>query len=203
MIPFNPLDKSNLGASVASAMTALDPLPLSEIPNLPGAGIYALYYCGDFEPYQLMTKLNSGTSGMEYPVYVGKAIPKGGRTGIASENGEETFALRDRLSAHRRSIAATDNLSVEHFALRLLTVEPIFIPLGETMLITQTGPLWNRVVSGFGSNAPGIGRQAGKKSRWDTLHPGRAHSVALPDGSESAEQISQEAREYLRSRHQV
>lgn len=203
MIPFNPLDKRNLGISVANAMMLMEPVPLAAVPNQPGAGIYAIYYVGDFEPYQLLSDLNSGPESPQYPIYVGKAIPEGGRTGLGLSDGEDTFTLRNRLRNHQRSIVAAENLNVDHFSLRLLTVEPIFIPLGETMLITQTGPLWNTVVQGFGSNAPGSGREAGKKSSWDTLHPGRSHSANLPSRAETPAHIAQDVREYLRSRHQV
>lgn len=203
MIPFNPLDKKNLGLSVANAMMDIEPVPLADVPNIPGAGIYAIYYCGDFEPYQLLTELNSGPAGLQYPIYVGKAIPEGGRTGMGLSDGEETFTLRTRLRIHARSIQAAENLDLTHFFLRMLVVEPIFIPLGETMLITQTGPLWNRLVPGFGSNAPGSGRKDGKKSLWDTFHPGRGHSSELLPAEKTAAQTAQEVEEYLRSRHQV
>ncbi|WP_434619760.1 Eco29kI family restriction endonuclease [Arthrobacter sp. A5] len=203
MIPFNPLDKRNLGISVANAMMLMEPVPLAAVPNQPGAGIYAIYYAGDFEPYQLLSDLNSGPEGPQYPIYVGKAIPEGGRTGLGLSDGVETFTLRNRLRNHQRNAVAAENLNVDHFSLRLLTVEPIFIPLGETMLITQTGPVWNTVVPGFGSNAPGSGREGGKKSAWDTLHPGRSHSASLPSRTETPAHIAQEVREYLRSRHQV
>lgn len=50
--PYNPLDKLNLGRSVAEALLLAPVLPLGEIPDLPGAGVYAIYYSGDFEPYR-------------------------------------------------------------------------------------------------------------------------------------------------------
>ena len=45
--PFNPLDKRHLGESVASAMlkSPIHPLPPEKFK---GAGIYAIYYTGDF-----------------------------------------------------------------------------------------------------------------------------------------------------------
>lgn len=203
MIPFNPLDKTNLGISVANAMMLMEPLPLADVPNERGSGIYAIYYAGNFEPYQLLSDLNSDPEGPQYPIYVGKAIPEGGRTGLGLSDGKSTFTLRNRLRNHQRSVVAAENLDLDHFSLRLLMVEPIFIPLGETMLITQTGPLWNTMVPGFGSNAPGSGREAGRKSVWDTLHPGRSHSANLPSRIETPARIAQDVREYLRSRHQV
>ncbi len=53
MEPFNPLDKRNLGISIARALLSqnLDSLP----PTKPfaGAGIYAIYYTGIHKPYPL------------------------------------------------------------------------------------------------------------------------------------------------------
>lgn len=58
LAPFNPLDKRNLGVSVAKAMLSKVPaqLPLQE--GFTGAGIYALYYVGAFPLYADMAKHN-------------------------------------------------------------------------------------------------------------------------------------------------
>jgi hypothetical protein len=55
--PFNPLDKKNLGVSVTEAMLAR---PVSGLPPrvFSGAGIYAIYYVGDFESYKEVAKRN-------------------------------------------------------------------------------------------------------------------------------------------------
>ena len=44
VIPFNPLDKLNLGASVADAMLSRKVEPLGDIQEFKGAGVYAIYY---------------------------------------------------------------------------------------------------------------------------------------------------------------
>lgn len=56
--PYNPLDKRNLAESVASAMLHT---PVQKLPPEPfiGAGVYAIYYKGDFEPYRKLVELNS------------------------------------------------------------------------------------------------------------------------------------------------
>ena len=53
--PFNPLDKRHLGESVASAMlkSPIHPLPPEKFK---GAGIYAIYYTGDFEAIRTWLK---------------------------------------------------------------------------------------------------------------------------------------------------
>jgi len=66
--PYNPLDKKNLGVSVAEAMLHREPtsLPLTE--EFPGAGIYAIYYVGTFALYQrIAIKNQNGLFG--WPIY--------------------------------------------------------------------------------------------------------------------------------------
>ena len=76
--PYNPLDKRNLAESVASAMLHT---PVQKLPPEPfiGAGVYAIYYKGDFEPYRKLVELNQ--DGWNVPIYVGKAVPAGARKG--------------------------------------------------------------------------------------------------------------------------
>lgn len=50
--PYNPLDKTNLGASVADALLGRKPRKLLGLKRFDGAGIYALslFYQGRFAP---------------------------------------------------------------------------------------------------------------------------------------------------------
>jgi len=41
----------NLGRSVAEALLLSPVVPLAQIPDLIGAGVYAIYYTGGFEAY--------------------------------------------------------------------------------------------------------------------------------------------------------
>lgn len=50
---FNPLDKKNLAESAASALLAEPPAPMSGLVPFVGAGVYAIYYVGDFHLYFL------------------------------------------------------------------------------------------------------------------------------------------------------
>ncbi len=88
--PFNPLDKRNLAESVARAMLLQ---PISVLPPKPfvGAGIYAIYYTGEFSLYEKIAKLNRGKKFLQ-PIYVGKAVPAGARKG-----GSVLEKSRDRL----------------------------------------------------------------------------------------------------------
>ena len=84
--PFNPLDKRNLGESVADALleTKAQPLPPE---SFIGAGVYALYYTGSFSAYAQLAEINRNEQ-FRCPIYVGKAIPAGARKGcIGRYNG--------------------------------------------------------------------------------------------------------------------
>ena len=78
--PYNPLDKKNLGVSVADALLARNVVSIQLSESFIGAGIYALYYAGDFSAYQPIAEANR-KSQFKIPIYVGKAIPAGARKG--------------------------------------------------------------------------------------------------------------------------
>ncbi|MDX9768602.1 MAG: Eco29kI family restriction endonuclease [Ectothiorhodospiraceae bacterium] len=195
IIPFNPLDKANLGASVAEALLARPATPLAELAEFRGAGVYALYYTGDFKPYRALAKCNAnGVLGT--PIYVGKAVPAGSRKGGVLEM-KPGRALFNRLSEHAESIRATANLGINDFACRFLVVDDIWIPLGEALLIARFSPLWNSLIDGFGNHDPGSGRHAGMRPRWDVLHPGRGWATKCKERPESAPDIEREVRNFL------
>lgn len=74
--PYNPLDKMNLGGSVADAMLESIVYPLGTLELFNGAGIYSIYYTGDFEAYKPLAVKNKDGK-FEAPIYVGKAVPPG------------------------------------------------------------------------------------------------------------------------------
>ena len=47
LTPFNPLDKRNLGVSIANAIFEQEIISLNSLQSFIGAGIYALYYKGN------------------------------------------------------------------------------------------------------------------------------------------------------------
>jgi len=126
-----------------------------------GAGIYVIYYTRDFEPYAPVARANSAGQ-LAQPIYVGKAVPAGARKGGQGLDTPHGTALSKRLAEHADSIQAVGNLNISHFRCRWLVVDEVFIPLGETLLISHYKPLWNLVVDGFGNHAPGGGRAKGK-----------------------------------------
>lgn len=198
IIPFNPLDKKNLGASVAEAMLEGKVHPLKKLSEFKGAGIYAIYYSGSFSAYSEIAKRNdNGKFGA--PIYVGKAVPAGARKGGGASSGTVGKPLFNRLSEHAESIRSVSNLDIADFACRFLVVDDIWIPLGESLLIAHFSPVWNALIDGFGNHDPGSGRYNGMRPRWDVLHPGRAWAAKCKPRPESAEDIAREVEAYLMS----
>ncbi len=194
-IPYNPLDKKNLGVSVADALLAqpVGPLPPSEA--FIGAGVYAIYYHGDYPPYRTLAESNREDC-VATPIYVGKAVPEGARKGgygVAPPGND----LCKRLREHARSIQQADNLNVADFRCRYLVVDDIWIPLGESLLIERFYPIWNKVLDGFGNHAPGSGRNKQKTSAWDVVHPGRKWAKDLPPNSKTVDEILSNLRAFM------
>lgn len=194
---FNPLDLENLGISIASAIGQSHPAPLSDLPPIAGAGIYAVYYRGDHEAYAQLTAYNAQAED-PHPLYVGQAASKGSRKGL--ESPEVGTALRSRLAQHARSVDAAVNLDLDDFEARWLVLDPVWVNLGETVLIRSHSPVWNRIIDGFGNHDPGAGRLAGVRSRWDVLHPGRAWADRVAPSLETQASLVLEVQEYLRQR---
>jgi len=197
IIPFNPLDKKNLGASVAEAMLAGKAQPLGSFPEFKGAGIYAIYYSGSYAPYREIAKRNKKAK--TAPIYVGKAVPAGARKGAGSGISTVGKPLFNRLSEHAESIRAVSNLDIDDFTCRFLVVDDIWIPLGESLLIARYSPVWNSLIDGFGNHDPGSGRYNGMRPRWDVLHPGREWAGRCKGRPETADDIARDVETYLRN----
>lgn len=90
------------------------------------------------------------------------------------------------------------DLRIEDFYCQFLSVDDIWIPLTESLLIERFKPVWNRVLDGFGNHDPGKGRHSGKMPFWDCLHPGRAWAERLQPCAFTAEELEQRVRDYLR-----
>jgi hypothetical protein len=179
---FNPLDKKNLGVSVADALLARPRSPLPPPDKFIGAGVYAIYYQGSFAPYRLLAKRNLANDGRDVPIYVGKAVPLGARKGGFGLDTKPGAVLYNRLQEHAESIQVAENLKPADFFCRYLAVDDIWIPLGENLLIEMFSPVWNKLIDGFGNHDPGKGRHQGKIPAWDVIHPGRAWAKRLQAG---------------------
>lgn len=147
--------------------------PLPPLSSFEGAGVYALYYVGDFEAY-------SAIADSDKPIYAGKAVLTGWRRGrntdvIASN-------LFNRLREHSKTIQSTKNLKLADFQCRFMILEgqeSNLISTVESELIRRFTPLWNSVIDGFGNHDPGSGRYNQSLSEWDVLHPGRIWASRL------------------------
>lgn len=141
-----------------------------------GTGVYALYYTGSNPLYKRYAELNRLSYG--YPIYVGKAVPKGWRQARSSDNPlNQSRELIGRLREHGRSITLGAELSLADFMCRFVIFEEEgsdMISTIEAALIKLNKPLWNTAVDGFGNHDPGSGRYEQAKSDWDVIHEGRA-----------------------------
>src|SRR5581483_1058889 len=177
-VPYDPLDLRTLAESMAKVVLEQDVYPLAKVPAFDGAGVYIIYYIGDYEPYRSIAQKNKGQKWGQ-PIYVGEAARKGARKGGVLAEGPAGKVLFSRLKNHVDSIRNTKNLKVDDFWCRYLALKDFFIPLCESLLIDRYTPIWNKVIDGFGNKVVGAGReQEQQKSMWDVLHPGRIGAAA-------------------------
>ncbi|GAA2434901.1 hypothetical protein GCM10010433_39580 [Streptomyces pulveraceus] len=173
---YDPLRRENLGRSVLWALVSSKPVPLGEVPDFRGSGIYALYYAG---PNKLYARISS--TKCEIPIYVGKADPEGSRKGQNVGAAWEGTKLRDRLRQHARKIDKALDLDLSDFSARYLPADDLFTPMAERLMISDLQPVWNVVLEGFGVNRQGAGRE-GKQLRpkWHEVHRGIDWADGMP-----------------------
>lgn len=168
---FDPADPRVVGKFVGIALVAQDKFPLLDLPAFYGAGVYALYYEGDYAPYRPL-------AGSENPIYVGKADPEEPSAKTPRLQGPK---LHRRLKEHLRSIcrAAEDDartLNPADFRCRFLVVQSGWQIAAENYLINLFQPIWNdeiRLCFGIGKHGDSPDTRGNLRSPWDTLHPGR------------------------------
>ena len=192
---FDPLHKDNLAKSVADALERSDAYPLEEVKPFTGSGIYAIYFCGSLQLYDLIGIQNQNRSNPKVPIYVGKAIASNSRSGSGDK--KQSKSLFNRLSDHTESIRCATNLQMKDFVCRYLVVDELWIPLAENLLINKFLPVWNSVVHGFGNHDPGNGRYKGLMPKWDFIHPGREWATKCQLRKETQDDIFIEVRQHL------
>ena len=163
---------------VKDAVRFFNGTPVRELPptaSFTGTGVYALYYTGKKGVYAKYGELNR--TAYLYPIYVGKAVPKGWRQARTSDgsnaNAKELFS---RLNEHSRGITLATGIELKDFMCRFMIFEADasdMIGSIEAALIKLNRPLWNTSLDGFGNHTPGNGRFEQAKSDWDVIHPGR------------------------------
>jgi hypothetical protein len=124
-------------------------------------------------------------------------VPSGARKGGLGVEVEHGKALFKRLLEHAESITAAANLELADFYCRYLSVDDVWIPLAESMLIEQFKPVWNHILEGFGNHNPGKGRQRGKMPPWDCVHLGREWATHLKPCANSKDELLRRIADYL------
>lgn len=180
--PFNPLSRIALAESVVAHLEARETSPLPP-ERFVGAGVYAIYYTGNLPYYAPIADEDCTV-----PIYVGEALPEGGRIGGVDLAAAAGPVLMNRLRKHSRTIDAAQNLELRDFRCRYLVVDDIFVPLAEQFMISSYRPVWN-VLSGFGNNDPGANRYGAPRPLWHGLHPGVAWAERMQPAEKSVEEI--------------
>ncbi|MEI7733339.1 MAG: Eco29kI family restriction endonuclease [Verrucomicrobiota bacterium] len=195
---FDPTAPKVVGKLVADTLLLQPRVPLanSAETRFYGAGVYAIYYHGNFDCY-------SPISGKEHPIYVGKADPAQLHASTPQEQGER---LSSRLRDHARSIRGSTNLEIKDFDCRYLVVRSAWVETAEDHLIEYFKPVWNKetkVCFGFGKHGDDPGTRANKRSPWDTLHPGRkwATRVGNTPGTLEADEIKKTILRHFQLNH--
>lgn len=199
---YDPLLCENLGDSIAQAFKQSPVAPLAQLPQFNGVGIYALYYKGDFPPYQPLGDANRQKDD-SWAIYVGRKEAENVREGDSQQQTVTEQTNQDpwgRIKSHRESISQAENLELDDFSIKFLALAPVWVPLAEVISIRDNTPVWNTILDGFGCHASGRGRGTLQRSKWDTLHPGRPWAAKLRENPVSREQLEDEALTFLRQR---
>lgn len=188
---FDPTDPNTAGRVVALTLVAQARHPVAAIPEFYGAGVYAIYFRGNFAPYAPL-------AGTDHPIYVGKADPDNQTAKDAVSQGTK---LSGRLNEHAKSIRkATTTLSIDDFECRFLIVQTGFQKSAEDYLINFFKPIWNsetKICFGLGKHGDSSETRGNKRSPWDTIHPGREWAAASTDNQKSPELILQQIAAHL------
>lgn len=188
---FDPTDPNTAGRVVALTLVAQHRHSLDRIPDFYGAGVYAIYYKGDFAPYAMLKC-------KEHPIYVGKADPDNPAAKDAIRQGTK---LSTRLREHAKSIRkARTTLNIEDFECRFLIVQTGFQKSAEDYLINFFKPIWNsetKICFGLGKHGDSSDTRGNKRSPWDTLHPGRAWADGTTENQKAPELILEQINAHL------
>ena len=155
-----------------------------------------MYYTGDVSYYKPVADANKRGK-WKQPIYVGKAIPAGGRKGGQGLDALAGAVLHKRLEEHADTVKAATSLQITDFKCQYLVVDDIFISLTESMLIETYRPVWNLILDGFGNHDPGGGRYNQQCSFWDTVHPGREWAAKCKPNKKSATELLKRMKEFF------
>lgn len=196
---YDPASSPAIGAAILTELQGRPLVALGSVPRFHGPGIYALYYAGPHPAYAPLAAANMVRPG-SWAVYIGRAESDASRKGLVPIADATGTRLYTRIRQHAATITAATDLAIADFHIRYLPMVSHWIGLGETAAIQHHQPVWNVLVDGLGNNDPGSKRTGGKRSRWDTLHPGRPWATVQADRPETAADIAQDVAQYLAAR---
>jgi len=190
LAPISAKDVSYIVEPLVSFIENSPLINLEDLQSFTGAGVYALYLCNPVGTHY------AGIIQPEYPIYIGKAVPKGSRQGKSSVEGKPLF---DRLRKHASSIRQVSNLNLAEIKCRFMIFgegTTDMIVSAESYIIKHFNPLWNSHIDGFGINAPGKGRYDQQPSEWDTIHSGRYYASQLRGQPRDSNLIHEKIKQY-------
>ena len=137
-----------------------------------GSGVYGIFYTPTENSFY------KNCTGLDRPIYVGKAVPPGWRNGRTTN--KESYTLYKRLCEHAKSISQVDGLDIGNFLCKIMTIDSNLITAVESALIRRYRPIWN-TIGGFGNHNIGSTRRMQKISEFDLIHPGRPWANGVRD----------------------
>jgi hypothetical protein len=184
---YDPMGTENVTSAICRELEH-QPLVLLDPPidRFDGSGLYAIYFRGT--SFGLYAPL----AGLKIPVYVGQALSHNSATGAATGGRSPVWS---RVQQHSQSIAGAENLSLADFGVRLLLLPDVHSDLGENGLRVFYRPVWNAILTGFGSHEQGASTRQSSRSRWDTVHPGRNRTFGA--STHDADLLTDRARDHI------
>lgn len=162
---FDPLSTAQIETAICRQLERQPLVSLKDpIPEFKGGGLYAIYYVGNTYP------LYQDLAGFKIPLYAGQARSHASATGMSTRG---SMPLRGRIREHQTSITNCESLERGEFAARLLLMPDVHADLGENGLRVHYQPVWNAILSGFGSHEQGSRTRTSGRTKWDTVHKGR------------------------------
>jgi hypothetical protein len=174
---FDPADPKAIGRMVSIALLAQPLVPLNDVHQAYGSGVYAIYYNGNHPLYK-------DIAGSETPIYVGKADPA---NDDASTTREQGARLTGRLLEHAGTISTAESyanslpshlssIQLKDFLCRRLVCATNAQLVAEKHLIRTFWPIWNsetKACWGMSKHGDAAKTRSNKRSPWDVVHPGR------------------------------
>ena len=183
---YDPMGTENVTSAICRELERQPAISLAdEVGRFEGSGLYAIYYVGD------TLLLYAPLRGRKIPVYVGQALSHNSATGMAARDARPLWR---RIHDHRRSIQGAD-LPGGEFGVRLLRLPDVHSDLGENGLRVAYRPVWNAVLTGFGSHEQGSSTRASGRTKWDTVHPGRSRTFGAE--THDRDQLTELAKRHI------